>query len=262
MRLDIHDLPIARTAPMIASALRRTGIAHLTAADTAALLGTPAPMAGSDFAAGWDDLGEDRFMADGGRYRLRRHAVFAMEQGSVRRLGHQPHFQDRRHNRLNGGVSRWFEPIVQGEAVLARILTRLSLLLGTPGTTGRYFAEAHQIRINATDTQAGQPTPEGRHRDGVDWVFMMLVRRENIIGGTTEISTPDGVPTEHVLLSEPGEALILDDRRLQHCVSAIMPGCMTAPAFRDMLVMTCSQIQGDPGGDRLFGQWSGMSAAG
>ena len=31
---------------------------------------------GTAFAASWDDLGVDTYMADGGRYRKRRHAVF------------------------------------------------------------------------------------------------------------------------------------------------------------------------------------------
>ena len=37
----------------------------------------------STFAASWNDLPEDTFMADGGRYRQRRHAAFAVK-------GHAP----------------------------------------------------------------------------------------------------------------------------------------------------------------------------
>ena len=33
------------------------------------------------FAASWDDLGLDTYMADGGRYRQRRHAAFATRRG-------------------------------------------------------------------------------------------------------------------------------------------------------------------------------------
>ena len=35
--------------------------------------------------------------------------------------------------------------------------------------------------------EAGQPTPEGMHRDGVDWVLVLMVRRENIKSGETTI---------------------------------------------------------------------------
>ena len=64
------------------------------------------------FAASWDGMQRDTYMADGGRYRRRRHAVFAATQGGpIRRQPHQPHFQTVAYNTLNGGVARWFEPI-------------------------------------------------------------------------------------------------------------------------------------------------------
>ena len=43
-----------------------------------------------DFAASWDDLGPDTYMADGGRYRKRRHAVFSVGAGSISRQPAQP----------------------------------------------------------------------------------------------------------------------------------------------------------------------------
>jgi hypothetical protein len=35
--------------------------------------------------------------------------------------------------------------------------------------------------------EPGQPTPEGVHRDGVDYVLVLMVRRTNIAQGTTTI---------------------------------------------------------------------------
>ena len=45
------------------------------------------------FAASWDDLGLDTYMADGGRYRKRRFAVFGAKAGApaIPRKPHQPH---------------------------------------------------------------------------------------------------------------------------------------------------------------------------
>src|ERR1700729_1489164 len=64
------------------------------------------------FSDSWNDLQIDAYMADGGRYRRRRHAVYqAGETGSIDRLPHQPHFQALDYNPLNGGIARWFEPI-------------------------------------------------------------------------------------------------------------------------------------------------------
>src|SRR6266566_1696041 len=64
------------------------------------------------FADSWNALEVDTYMADGGRYRRRRHAVYeATRLDGVRRAPHQPHYQALDYNPLNGGVARWFQPI-------------------------------------------------------------------------------------------------------------------------------------------------------
>ena len=50
-----------------------------------------------------------------------------------------------------------------------------------------WHVEIHQFRIEARSGQDGQPTPEGMHRDGVDWVLVLLVSRVNIASGETSI---------------------------------------------------------------------------
>src|SRR4051812_23657438 len=62
----------------------------------------------NQFAASWDRLELDTYMADGGRYRQRRHAAFAASADGITRRPHQPHFQTVDYNPLNGGVERWF----------------------------------------------------------------------------------------------------------------------------------------------------------
>ncbi|HYM22101.1 MAG TPA: 2OG-Fe dioxygenase family protein, partial [Vicinamibacterales bacterium] len=72
------------------------------------------------FADSWNDLAVDTYMADGGRYRRRRHAVFAVggdgAGGSIERLPHQPHYQSTDYNPIHGGIARWFEPITDAVA--------------------------------------------------------------------------------------------------------------------------------------------------
>ena len=64
------------------------------------------------FSASWDRLELDQYMADGGRYRRRRHAVYAATLDAAIVLApHQPHYQSRDYNALNGGVARWFSPV-------------------------------------------------------------------------------------------------------------------------------------------------------
>jgi hypothetical protein len=141
------------------------------------------------FAASWNDLALDTHMADHGRYRRRRHAVYrAGADGAIERQTHQPHYQSLDYNRLNGGVARWFEPIVADGASLATILAYCRGLFGALAPdVARWHVEAHQFRIEARQGEAGLPTPEGVHRDGVDYVLVLLVARRNIASGTTTI---------------------------------------------------------------------------
>ena len=64
------------------------------------------------FVASWNRLEVDTYMADGGRYRRRRHAAYGSTRDNVtRRKPHQPHIQAPEYNPLHGGIVRWFEPI-------------------------------------------------------------------------------------------------------------------------------------------------------
>src|SRR5262245_38979421 len=66
------------------------------------------------FAASWNDLEVDTYLADRGRYRRRRHAVFsAARGGAIVRQPHQPHLQTVEYNPLFGGIERWFAPVLQ-----------------------------------------------------------------------------------------------------------------------------------------------------
>ena len=60
----------------IAAAITRTGFAFIEAGDMRAVLESAGLTAWQAFAQSWDDLGVDTYMADGGRYRRRRFAVF------------------------------------------------------------------------------------------------------------------------------------------------------------------------------------------
>src|SRR5712692_977743 len=65
------------------------------------------------FAASWDQLEPDTYLADRGRYRRRRHAVFsAKADGTLVREPDQPHIQSAEYNLLFGGIARWFAPVL------------------------------------------------------------------------------------------------------------------------------------------------------
>lgn len=239
---------------MNATALREAlvddGFVRSPAAQTKALLGPPSIADWSSFADSWNDLGLDGFMADGGRYRKRRFAAFTAApggaSGSVTRLPHRPHYQSRDYNALNGGVQRWFEPVTDAiadhpvtQAVIAAGLDLFHPITGDPPAA--WHVELHQFRIEARAGEAGLPTPEGAHRDGVDWVIVMLVDRVNVESGVTDIFAPSGKSLGSFTLTAPGDAVFLDDHRVLHGVTPIRPGDPAKPALRDVLVVTFRQ---------------------
>lgn len=192
------------------------------------------------FAASWATMPVDGYMADGGRYRRRRHAVFAVDAaGRIERQAHQPHYQSREYNTLNGGIARWFEPITADGDSLRTVLAFCAGVFGTVAVPdSRWRVEVHQFRIEARPGETGRPTPEGVHRDGVDHVLVLLVTRHNIARGVTEIFDPAGRPLGSFTLTAPFDAVLLDDHRVHHGVTAVEPLDPSQPAWRDVLVVT------------------------
>jgi hypothetical protein len=231
------------TAGEIGAAIRDAGFAFSPAPATRALLEAAGLSDWDRFAASWDDLGLDTYMADGGRYRKRRHAAFAVADRTITRKPHQPHYQSRDYNPLNGGIARWFAPVLpaiaDGPALRAvlRACAGMFDALAAPAPPA-WHVEVHQFRIEARPGEAGQPTPEGMHHDGVDWVLVLLVGRVNIASGVTSIHALDGAELGRFTLTDPMDAAWVDDHRVLHGVTPVAPVDPRQPAHRDVLVVT------------------------
>ncbi|HTV44945.1 MAG TPA: 2OG-Fe dioxygenase family protein [Stellaceae bacterium] len=225
--------------------IKADGFAFVRAPEMKTLLGADELRDWDAFAASWNDLGVDTYMADGGRYRRRRFAALRASPAGIVRKPHQPHYQSQDYNPLNGGIERWFEPVTQaiaGHPVLLAILRlshRLFAGLTPPATRPEaWHVELHQFRIEAHPGRAGRPTPEGMHRDGVDWVLVLMVRRENIASGETTIYDLTRHPLGSFTLTEPLDSALVDDSRVFHGVTAVEPLDPRLPAYRDVLVVT------------------------
>ena len=227
-----------------ATALRDDGYVFVRGPEMTAAL-DPARLQDWDrFAGSWDDLGLDTYMADGGRYRKRRHAAFQVSAAGAQRKPHQPHYQSRDYNALNGGIARWFEPVISEvadgpsfRAILALCGDLFTALTPAPA----WHVEAHQFRIEARPGQDGKPTPEGMHQDGVDWVLVLMVGRVNIASGTTTIHGLDRGLLGSFTLENPRDAALVDDHRVFHGVTPVEPLDPAQPAHRDVLVLTFRQ---------------------
>jgi hypothetical protein len=230
------------TPRQLTDRIRTDGYKFVRATDMQGLLEQAGPLTDWDaFAASWNDLGPDTYMADGGRYRKRRHAVFAVSPDGVVRQPAQPHYQSRDYNTLNGGIERWFEPVttaVGGGPSMTTILTFCRNLFGMVSPAHAWHVEVHQFRIEARRGVEGRPTPEGMHRDGVDYVLVLLVNRVNIASGMTTVHDLTGKELGHFTLTAPFDAALVDDARVMHGVTPVEPLDPAEPGFRDVLVVT------------------------
>lgn len=142
----------------------------------------------------FENLVQDSQMGDGGRYRFRRYSRFRLgiDRGgapSLQPLDGSSIHQSIEDNPLNGGVTRTFEPLDHGlvkssflrELVLqdARVVLELDTELGSASVV----VGVHQVRIVATQVEAGKPAPEGVHRDAERFTFQHFWDRRAVEGG-------------------------------------------------------------------------------
>ena len=224
-------------------AIAADGFIFVRGAAMRQLLAAVAPLSDFDrFAASWNDLRIDVYMADGGRYRRRRHAIYFADADAIIRQPHGPHYQSREYNPVNGGIPRWFDPIRPDIGAGETMTGILQFCRGLFGQLARHKTgwdiEVHQFRIEARRGERGLPTPEGIHRDGVDYVLVLLVGRENIAQGETTIHSTDGRSLGSFTLADPFDAALLDDHRVAHGVTPVEALDPAAPAYRDVLVVT------------------------
>ncbi|MFP2956687.1 2OG-Fe dioxygenase family protein [Myxococcus sp. 1LA] len=224
-------------ASEVPSALSARGYAVLTREGLCELAGIESP-ALEGLRDSWDDLPQDGFLRDGGRYRSRRHSCFMVDGASVTQVPHRAHWQPVEYNALHGGLERWFEPVrpdIVSQPVWAGLIRGIAACCSQLKGERPWYVEAHQFRIDTTDG-IGRPTPEGAHRDGVDFVAVLLVGREGIKGGETRVFEAHGPNGLRFTLTEPWSALLLDDARVIHESTPIQP--QEGPGHRDTLVLT------------------------
>jgi hypothetical protein len=237
-RMEADDIALARAR------VREGGFTFVPGSDMRPWLEAGGALAKWEvFAASWDVLGPDVYLASRGRQRQRRHAVYyASADGSIRREPDQPHFQSLAYNPLQGGIERWFEPVLPaiGESRELRAILAFGLAFFAPLAAADvgWRIEVHQFRIEPGRDSPGEPTPEGVHRDGVDFVLVLMIDRHNIASGTTTIHDATGRQLGSFTLAASFDAALLDDHRVFHGVTPVEAVDPRVRSHRDVLVVT------------------------
>ena len=191
----------------------------------------------------WARLPPDAHLKDGGQYRKRRHACFVQDlaKDTLTQTPHRAHWQPTDYNALHGGFERWFDPIedqVAQSTAWTQLLSAFGQLFAEVQAVPQWFVEAHQFRID-TASGVGRPTPEGAHRDGVNFVVVLLVARQGVKGGETRVFDANGPQGVRFLMQTPLTTLLLDDSRVIHETTPIFPADNALiDGFRDTLVLT------------------------
>lgn len=223
-------------------ALRQQGWAVL-APDTLLSWLHQTPEAADAVHAHWHELPPDQHLRDGGHYRYRRHGCFVHDTRTdqLTLTPHRAHWQPVTYNALHGGFERWFEPIapaVVAHPLWQALLRQLGGLLASIKPVPAWYIEAHPFRVDTTGG-IGRPTPEGAHRDGVDFVAVLMLERHGIKGGETRVFEADGPYGVRFTLDQPWSLLLLDDQRVIHESTPIQP--LGEHGWRDTLVLTYRQ---------------------
>lgn len=221
----------------LSDALREQGYGVLAPDAFVSLIDTPL-LALAALRADWDELPPDTFLKDGGRYRRRRHSCFVVTPSQVEQVPHRAHYQPLEYNALHGGMLRMFEPILAHTVTTpawSKLLLGLARVCSSVKGEQTWYVEAHQFRIDTRDG-IGRPTPEGAHRDGVDFVAILLVDRVDVRGGESRIFEAEGRLGQRFTLSQPWTLVLLDDQRVIHESTPIQPAA--EGGHRDTLVLT------------------------
>jgi hypothetical protein len=232
------QMPMDSGRTELLARLKSPGFALLSPAEAAAALHLELP-ALEPLRGSWERLPRDEYLRDGGRYRFRRHSCFVHTPGAaLEAVAHRAHWQPTSYNALHGGLERWFapiEPVITAAPAWRQLLSALGELFGQVQPVTRWHIEAHQFRID-TSGGIGRPTPEGAHRDGVDFVAVVLVGRHGVRGGETRVFEAHGVSGVRFTMSEPWSMLLMDDARVIHETTPIQAS--GAHGGRDTLVLT------------------------
>jgi len=221
----------------LTATLRDTGYALLRPDDVALLAGCSLPDLAT-LVPSWDRLELDDYLKDGGRYRRRRHSCFIDDGASLVQTPHRAHWQPVEYNALHGGMHRLFAPMeaaTVANPAWERLLRALGAACSAVTPAQPWFVEAHQFRIDTADG-IGRPTPEGAHRDGVNFVAVIMIGRHGIKGGETRVFDADGPSGQRFTMTDPWTLLLLDDAAVIHESTPIQP--LGEHGYRDTLVLT------------------------
>lgn len=177
--------------------------------------------------AAYADLPVDEYLPNGGKYRFRRFGRYHYQRDGdhLQRLPHTDYFQDQAINSVTGGIVRKFAPLTDAlfENRFLQAMIRFNLAHFPDESISNWEIDVHLIRVIASATFSGEPTPEGVHQDGAEWVTVHLMELENANGGEVTIYDLAKMPIERFRLTQVMDSYLLRDPAVWHSANPIQP---------------------------------------
>ncbi|MGP4111344.1 2OG-Fe dioxygenase family protein [Streptomyces sp. 4N509B] len=191
-----------------------------------------------------NELDRDEWLPEGKGYRLRGYQCFDVDPSNLATTHvtePPPYFQPVAVNHVAGGIQRRFRAVPWDYPTSHTVAALISVFLYSVRAAGLLDSrrksplalDAHYVRITAP----GRPAPEGIHRDGIIAGAVHLVRRVNIMGGTTSLFDSSENRICDFVLDAPLDSFIFDDSRLLHYTDEVRPAQPDGPAYRDVLLL-------------------------
>jgi hypothetical protein len=207
-------------------------------------------LAETQFVSEWDGLELDNYLKNGARFRERRYGRFRYvpRTGDIQLLAHRPYFQSEAANSYAGGIHRVVAPVtataVRNPLMNALIEFNFAQFPVEPDDERfglPWEVACHQFRTIASDDEVGEPTPEGIHRDEIDYGAIHLISRTNATGGESRVYDNGKNLIANFVLESRWDTLFWADQQVLHAVTPTTPTDSASRSVRDILILgyTC-----------------------
>ncbi len=193
----------------------------------------------SDLEASFSNLVEDTYAVKG--LRSRRYSRYRLSaDGKLTHLPQKEFMQSKDINKAVGDVERRFEevePKLEGEPAFVKIFETFR---DHTGLSPEAVIEAHQVRWNC-ENKVMIPAPEGTHQDGFDYIGMFMIDTYNLTGGDVLVYKSLSEPPIVKRSLKAGEYVVLNDKKLFHDASPLVPEPNNEAGHWDMIVLTANK---------------------
>ncbi|MFD9977913.1 2OG-Fe dioxygenase family protein [Streptomyces sp. NPDC059017] len=199
------------------------------------------PPAAPEMLQSYEDLPLDPYMGNGTRFKRFAQYRLTPEPGRdtgwlYEKLPQRDYTTYKQFNKVGGGIRRTYETILADFTPMITLgADAMDLDRGED-----WQINVHQNRTRADGQRPGPLTPEGVHHDGHEYVMIAVLRRNNVGGSETRLWKPGADEPFWTGTLTAGQAVLLDDKALQHDVTDVT-SADGGPGHRDIVIVAFSR---------------------